>query len=378
MGRISFSIAVGAALWLVAFDVDGQVASVELGPDGVSIVDADDKVHLGVDLTRPVPWRIRFEDGPPRLVVELTGVRLVGSPRVTSTSIEDVQMRVAGPDRSELVAILREPLAVTTAEMVADDDGARLDVQLEPTTADVFRTEAAEPVVMASVLPVVAIDPGHGGIDPGAEAGELDEADLVLEFARRLQEALMQSGQFDVVLTREDDRFVSLDERLSRARAANAKMFLSIHADALDGADASGMVVYSLDPSAEGRATRRLTERHGDDELLSGVDLAGAGDDVAEALIDLSRRENAPRTEALSRALVGAFRASGLEVNSRPERSGDFAVLKAADVPSVLVELGFLSTEEDLARLTSDAWQREASQAIRDALMLWHDEDRLR
>lgn len=372
-------IAAVAALWLVAVDAVGQGAPIGLGPDGVSIVDAGDKVQLSVDLTHPAPWRIRFEDGPPRLVVVFTGVELSGTPRVTSTSVEDVRMGVAGPDRAELVAILREPLAVATAEMVAGEDGARLDVQLEPTTGDVFRAEAAEPVVMASARPVVAIDPGHGGIDPGAETGALDEADLVLEFAHRLQATLEDTGRFGVVLTREDDRFVSLDERLSRARAANAEMFLSIHADALAGAtDASGVVVYSLDPSAEARATRRLTERHGADELLSGVDLSGAGDDVAEALIDLSRRENAPRTEALSRALVEAFRASGLEINSRPERSGNFAVLKAADVPSVLVELGFLSTDEDLQRLTSEVWQREASQAIRDALMLWHDEDRLR
>ncbi len=363
---------------LLAFDASGQTTPIGLGPNGVVIADSEDTVQLSVDLTRPAPWRLRFEDGPPRLVIDFTGVGLAGTPRVRSTSIEMVQMGAAGPDTAEIVAILREPLSVSTAEMVVSENGAQLDVRLVPTTADVFRADAAQPVMMASALPVVAIDPGHGGFDPGAEAGSLQEADLVLGFAHRLKEALETSGQFEVVLTRDADRFVSLDERLTKARAANADMFLSIHADALDGADASGMVVYSLDPKAEARATRRLTERHGDDDLLTGVDLDGAGDDVAEALIDLSRRENAPRTAALSRALVGSFRASGLQVNTRPERPGNFAVLKAADVPSVLVELGFLSTDEDLARMTSEDWQREASQAIRDALMLWVDEDRLR
>lgn len=372
-------IAVCAALWLMAVDADGQGLPVELGPDGVLVTDAHDKVQLSVALTRAVPWRIRFEDAPPRLIVEFTGVKPSGEARIKSTSIEEVQIGLVDADRSQLVAILREPLAVERAEMIADEDGsARLHIDLAPTTAEVFRTEAAEPVVIASQRPVIAIDPGHGGIDPGAEAEGLNEADLVLEFAQRLEHALNQSGQFDVVLTRQEDHFVSLDERLSRARAAEADMFLSIHADALDGADASGMVVYSLAKSAGARATQRQTERYEADNLLSGVDLSGTGDDVAEALIDLSRRGNAPRAEALSNALIGAFRAHGLQLNSRPQRSGDYAVLTAADMPSVLVELGFLSTAEDLERMTSEAWQNRASEAIRDALMLWHNEDGLR
>lgn len=376
MGRFSIIRAALVALWLTP--VMAEESPAVLGADGVSLVDANEMVQLSVDLTRAVPWRLRFEASPPRLIVEFQDVALEGRPRVRSTSVNRIEFAPLGASETALVAFLREPLAVATAEMLVEGEGARLQVALEPTTADAFRTESAKPVVVSAAKTVVAIDPGHGGHDPGAQTKELDEADLVLDFAHLLEAQLLETGQFDVVLTRRDDRFVSLDERVSLARAADADMFLSIHADALDGAVASGMVVYSLSSAAEPRATRRLTERHGADDLLNGVDLSGTGDDVATALLDITRRENAPRASALSKALVGAFEASDLPLNTRPERPANFAVLKAADMPSVLVELGFLSTEEDLQRLTSEAWQTEATRAIRDALMQWHSEDALR
>ncbi|MEO0946318.1 MAG: N-acetylmuramoyl-L-alanine amidase [Pseudomonadota bacterium] len=377
MGRFSKFLAACAVLSLPAVADEASEPAL-LGPDGVTLVDAEEMVQLSVELTRAVPWRLRFAEAPPRLIVEFLEVDLDGRTRVRSTSVDRIELTPTGADETALVAFLREPLAVATAEMKVEGEGARLEIALEPTTADAFRLDSAKALVASGTRTVVAIDPGHGGIDPGAQTETLDEADLVLDFARRLEEQLLETGQFDVVLTRRDDQFVSLDERLSRARAADADMFLSIHADALDGADASGMVVYSLASDAAPRANQRLTERHGADDLLSGVDLTGAGDDVANALIDLTRRENAPRTSALSKALVGAFEASGLPLNTRPERPANFAVLKAADMPSVLVELGFLSTEEDLKRLTSDEWQTEATLAIRNALMQWHEEDALR
>ncbi len=378
MSRFLILIAALAAFASGPSGAEPRVVLAELGSDGAALYDADDEVRLSVALTQAVPWSIRFEAVPPRLIVEFSDVVWNREPRTASTSVERIEVGRSAADRSELVAYLREPLSVASAEMKVSADGALLDVRLVPTTADVFRADATAPVVVEGRRAVVAIDPGHGGVDPGAEAGDLDEADLVLEFSRRLETELLETGLFEVVLTREEDRFVSLDDRLTRAREAKAEMFLSIHADALAGANASGMVVYSLSPEAEDRATRRLTERHDPDDILSDVDLTHAGDDVTEALVSLARRNNAPRAAALSSALIGSFRASGLTLNSRPERTGDFAVLKAADVPSVLVELGFLSTEEDVERLTSEEWQNEASRAIRDALLLWTEEDRLR
>lgn len=255
-----------------------------------------------------------------------------------------------------------------------------------PTTADAFRRLAVAPGsdAGAKAIPggrtVVALDPGHGGRDPGAMAGGLVEADLMLAVARRLKEVLDGTGRFEVVLTREEDVFVPLETRLTRARAAGADVFLSLHADALEDGDgeASGLTVYRLDEDATDEADAILAARHGGGDILKGLDLTEAGDDVALALLDLARRDTLPRTESLQRTLVEAFRGAGLHVNSRPERAGAFAVLKSAEIPSVLIELGFLSSTRDRERLTAESWQTEAATAVADGLLRWQEEDRIR
>lgn len=353
----------------------------KLGPNGAAIADAGGGVVVTVPLSHAVPWSVRIADGPPRLVVEFHDADIARPPRLGSGSFAAVETRRSGPGSSQIVALLREPLVISSAEMVTAGDGsARLTVLLTATTAGVF-TEAAEreaPHISGGRM-VVALDPGHGGFDPGARTAGHEEADLVLTFAERLRDELHATGRFDVVLTREDDSFVSLDDRISRARAAGAEVFLSLHADALEDAGAaSGLVVYSMSEAARRQAALRLAERHEGTDLLTGVDLTGAGDDVTLALLDLARTETEPRARALSATLVAAFGGAGLAVNSMPERRGDFAVLKSADFPSLLIELGFLSTEADLRRMTSETWQDQAAGAIRDALLLWSDEDRLR
>ena len=184
---------------------------------------------------------------------------------------------------------------------------------------------------------------------------------------------------FDVVLTRESDISLHLEARIGAARDANADVFLSLHADQLaaDAGEATGVTFYTLSSKLANEAAMRQLERHGEDGVLKGVDLDGAGDNVAMALMALQQLETEPRTAALSQTLLQSFQAAGLVVNSRPQRQGNFAVLKAADIPSVLIELGFLSSEADLDRLTSENWHIEASAAIRDGLMLWYQEDRL-
>ena len=369
-----------AAAILLAVPVSSQTATATLGAKGAEIADIGGGVVVTVPLSRPVAWSVRIADDPPRLVVGLRGVEWGADPVSTSASIATVETLRTGADTSQIEAVLREPLAIVTAEMRTDEDGsALLQVQLHPTTATDFRAGLTDQVFAGPGPVVIALDPGHGGFDPGARAGDHIEADLVLEFAQRLKQSLEATGRFDVVLTRDGDEFVSLEERLSIARLAGATAFLSLHADALEDAGAaSGLVVYGLDPNAEAAAAQKMTEQHGPGDLLTGLDLTGAGDDVALALLSLARSQTAPRADALSSGLVAAFKGAGLAVNSHPRRKGDFSVLKAADIPSVLVELGFLSTEADLARLTSEEWQGEAATAIRDALLLWADEDRLR
>ena len=224
---------------------------------------------------------------------------------------------------------------------------------------------------------VIALDPGHGGSDPGAEAMDVNEADLVLDFALRLRAILEKGNAVDVVLTRDGDEHVPLDKRLSRARSGGAGVFVSIHADALAPGDgqASGITLYTLDASDVPRANARLIVRHDQEDILTGVNLTGTGEDVAFALVDLARQETQPRSQALARSLLTTFAAGDVRVNNRPHRHGGFAVLKAADMPSILIELGFLSNARDRERLLSEDWLEQTAWAIRDGLMLWISED---
>lgn len=388
--RILCAVVMAAITLPRAIDASEPSALAQIGAEGIRVEDAGGTVVLTVPLSQAVPWKVSTSDGPARIVVGFGDVVWGAEPKAVSDSVLEVRTAKARPGWSELSLVLREPLAVASAEMTGAADGrATLEVRMMPTTAEVFREGAAPPdgTQAAAADPggdgrlVVAVDPGHGGIDPGAVADDLIEADLVLAAARTLKEVLLRTGRFDVVLTREEDVFVSLETRLTRARAAGADVFLSLHADALEsteGGSASGITVYRLTDAAARDADQLLASRHAADDLLKGVDLTGTGDDVALTLLDLARRDTAPRTRVLQRMLVEAFRAGEMQVNSRPERQGAYSVLKSAEIPSVLIELGFLSSDRDRARIVGENWQRQAAIAVAEALMRWQDEDRLR
>ena len=218
---------------------------------------------------------------------------------------------------------------------------------------------------------VVVIDPGHGGVDPGAERDGGTEKELMLQFGRELREVLLRSGGFEVVLTREADEFVSLQQRIAIAHQAGADVFLSLHADALPEGQAYGAAVYSLSAEASDAATAGLAERHNRTDILAGVDLSDSDDQVTGILLELARQETKPRTEALARTLVDSMTRAGGPMNSRALRHAGFSVLKAADIPSVLIELGFLSSTRDLENLRSAEWRNGMSLGIRDGLVEW-------
>jgi N-acetylmuramoyl-L-alanine amidase len=219
--------------------------------------------------------------------------------------------------------------------------------------------------------PVIVLDPGHGGVDPGAERAGLREADLMLSFARLLREALVRTGQFDVVLTRDADVFVSLEGRIRVARDAGADAFVSLHADALEGGGAAGATVYTLSDTASDEAAALLAQRHDRADLLAGVDLTGTDDIVAGVLMALARTETQPRTDLLAGLIAGTIRDAGLRMHARPLQSAAFSVLKAPDIPSVLVELGFLSSDRDRANLTDTEWRARMAGALVRALQDW-------
>ncbi|WP_372834077.1 N-acetylmuramoyl-L-alanine amidase family protein, partial [Puniceibacterium confluentis] len=240
---------------------------------------------------------------------------------------------------------------------------------------DLPPASAVRPVPQGAGPVVVMIDPGHGGIDPGAEAGSASEADLMLTFARELREVLLRAGGFEVAMTRDTDSFISLEGRVALAHAAGADVFVSLHADSIDEGIARGAAVYTLAEDASDAASAALAERHDRDDLLAGVDLSGADDRVANVLLDLARLDNTPRSQAMAQHLLDGIRNAVGRVHKRPLRQAGFSVLKAADIPSALIELGFLSTAGELANLQDPAWRAGMAAGIRDGLQAWALED---
>jgi len=348
-------------------------------------------LELVLRISQPVPWRLRLMDGPPRLVIDTREVDWAG------TAVLDLPQGVTAlragafrPGWSRLVVELAGPQMVVRSEM-ATGEGAVIRVTLAPTDAASFARLAAQPDLPewaapdAATLPpplpegagpiIVVLDPGHGGMDPGAEREGQTEAALMLTFARELKEVLLRDGRFSVVMTREEDIFVPLETRTSIARNAGADLFLSLHADALAEGEAQGATIYTLDERATDAASAALAERHNRDDLLAGIDLTDQDDVVAQVLMDMARTETTPRTDRLARAIVGAIKAAEIRMHRRPQQTGSFSVLKSPDIPSVLLELGFLSSERDFARLNDAAWRARMAEAIRLALVTWAGEE---
>ncbi len=354
------------------------------------LVDDSAEVHLRLRLSQPVPFRVFTLDDPRRLVLDFSEVDWSGLSTDDfdqSAAIERVAVGAIQPGWSRMVATLSASYAVTSAAM-STEGLAELNLILTATSEDEFAAHAGAPETSAFSLPKaeivtaprprqtgdrpvrIALDPGHGGIDPGAERGGIVEADLMLSFARELREVLLRAG-FEVILTREADIFVPLEARQSIARAKGADAFISLHADTVAEGRAHGATIYTLSDEASDIASEVLAERHDRGDLLAGVDLSQQDDAVANVLMDLVRTETEPRTDRLANALVDGLRKNVGGLHKRPRLEAGFSVLKAADIPSVLIELGFMSSTQDLANLRSAEWRAKAALGIRDALLDW-------
>lgn len=373
-----------AVLMLLA---TGATAQAQFDPDRSSIRDGWRSVQIDLGLSDIVPYRIFTLDDPRRLVLDFQGLDSGG---ISAGAINQARRVTAvrfGPYRpgwTRMVLDLGQPLTLQKAAMTSETQGARLSVQLGRTTAAAFAANAGAPpdpgwdALTQQALAgleqadadafVVVLDPGHGGIDPGAERGGVTEAHLMLRFADEIADSLRGLDGVAVALTRSDDSFVPLYGRMSIARAAGADLFISLHADALEQDDAWGASVYTLAEGSGDMAMQRLVERHERGDLLAGVDLSMTDDRVAGVLMDLARRSTAPRADGFADRLVAAMQAQGVRLNSHPRRSGRFSVLLAADFPSVLVEAGFLSNTQDRETLTDPARRRPLVAAITAAV----------
>lgn len=375
----------------------GLGALARVVPDTSQLWAEDGGVSLNLSLSQPVPFRVFSLADPARIIVDFREVAF-GDWAEGLVLPDAIRAIETGPSVeagwSRLIMTLERPLAPERAAMVTDADTGQAEVvlRLRPVTEAAFRAAAGPPPALnapAAILDelrrplgdgriTVALDPGHGGVDPGAVRGAHTEADLVLLFARELRDMLRRTGRVDVVMTREADVFVPLPTRVTVARAAGADLFVSIHADALAEGRARGATVYTLSDVASDAAAAVLAEQHDRADLVQGIDLKGADDVVAGVLMDLARLDTAPRSRALAKALVDGVGTAGLRLHSRPMGEAGFTVLRAADIPSVLLEIGFMSDAEDLSNILDPVWRAQMQAALVAAILDWADADTAR
>ena len=229
-------------------------------------------------------------------------------------------------------------------------------------------------------LPLVMIDPGHGGFDPGARTPTLDEKALTLGLALALREQLLADGGVRVAMTRDGDSFVALGERYEAARRLGADLFLSIHADSAGAENArageiAGASIYTLSERASSAAAQRFAARENASDHVNGQALAGTSDAVSAILVDLSQRRTQVRSERLA-ALIEREGRGRLAFHPQPRRSAALEVLRAPDVPSVLFESGYITNPRDAARLASGAGRAEFARVMARAIRLYLAADR--
>jgi len=348
-----------------------------------------------LDLDRKIDIRTFVLANPYRVIVDIPQVTFnlpAGTGATGSGLIKAFRYGLVMPGGSRIVFDLTGPAKVEKAYVLdaANGQPSRLVVEVTAVERSAFKASPAineklRPAIVdgdAAVVtgtvnspkpdtrPVIVIDAGHGGVDNGTQAasGE-NEKTLVLDFAKALRDRVEQGGKFRVVMTRDDDTFIPLGERVKIARTNMAALFVSIHADALPRreGDAQGATIYTLSDKASDAEAEKLAEAENKADAIAGVNLTEEPADVADILIDLTQRETRAFSNRFARTLANEMK-SVARMHKHPLKSAGFKVLKAHDVPSVLVELGYVSNKDDLKLLVSESWRSRTVGSVAQAV----------
>jgi N-acetylmuramoyl-L-alanine amidase len=381
-------------------------AALFTGPDayasGISRVDVEgNTVVVRFDGTVEKASTIML-DGPQRIAVDINGAEK-GSNAAGAGVVTQIRQAQYDANTARVVFDLNQPAVVAGGQFAAD--GRSLTLSLNPVDAANFSAasraprklylppvahRSAPPRSRYSVTiplgaaarglpkpriygpagrPLVVIDAGHGGHDPGTISphGGVYEKDIVLGIARKIRDDLVKSGRVRVALTREDDRFLILRERTALARNLGAQLFISVHADSAGSADAAGASIYTLSEIASDREAQKLANRENKADILNGVNLSGENNDVTSILVDLAQRETMNASSNF--ATILKRESNGLvPFRTGFHRMADLAVLKAPDMPAVLMEVGYVTNEQDVARIASAEGQKRIAAGVRKAV----------
>lgn len=354
---------------------------------GVRIGHHSDKTRIVIDLDQPSAFTAFTLDGPSRVVLDLPTFTWQASNQIKqekASAVAAVRHGHISDEASRLVFDMKDQMEIASQfalpkaegkpdRIVLDIRRAAAGVPAQPAAAaqaqPVSAVVAAPPPPMPekSATPrksIIVIDPGHGGQDPGAISGKTYEKHIVLALGKALKKELEAMGKYEVYLTRETDKFIKLHDRVKFARKKNADLFVSIHADSIPKSSVRGASIYTLSEKASDAQTAKLAAKENKADLISGIDLSHEDQDVAGILLDLVQRDTMNQSNFFAEKLVVSFKGEGIRTLDNPHRSAGFAVLKAPNIPSILIEAGFVSNRNDAKLLTQSSYQKRVAKTI--------------
>ena len=361
--------------------------------DSVRIGDYPEKTRFVIEFDKPIKFNVFTLGSPYRVVVELPEVAWHIKPDAVPRGkrITGYRFGLFRPGQSRVVIDLKSPIRVTNSYTLPPNAkrGHRLVLDITEISPARFAslqkrrpvmrspTPKVAPVVRAprppikkpktrrkALRPLIVLDPGHGGVDPGARGrkGTL-EKELVLNQAREVRRQLLATGRYRVVMTRSRDVFVRLRERIAIAHRAGGDLFISLHADSIGNRDIRGGSVYTLSERASDKEAEALARRENKSDIIAGVDLNDQSTTVAKILIDLRQRLTKNDSVAFAKTLVSQL-STKTRMLRRKHRFAGFAVLKGPEVPSVLIEMGYLSNLQDERLLRQSSHRQKIAGAI--------------
>ncbi len=384
------------AVWSPARAADSVARDTRLGGDARS-------TRFVTVLSKKVKFAIRTLADPYRVVIDLSDVKLnlpAGRGKKGKGLVSGYRYGRVEPYGVRIILDVNAPVRVEKASIWPARDGKppRLVVELTRTDRKSFiarqrknaktriaaaRKEGRKTARASPSLPspgrrksrrakrVIVIDPGHGGIDPGAlSKSGLKEKNVVFSFSTMLRDHLIKTGRYEVLLTRTSDSYIPLRQRVDIGRRKGADLFISVHADSIPGrqaGDVAGATVYTLSEDASDEEAMALAAKENRSDIIAGVELPAEANDITNILIDLAQRETKNLSVGFADLLLSSL-SGKTKVRKKGRKSAGFRVLKAPDVPSVLIELGYMSNPADVKRLRSSAWRKKVAGAVADAV----------
>ncbi len=363
---------------------------------GARVAGDDARTRVVVEFDRKPDFSIHYVANPVRVVVDLpeTAFGLKADSLEPRGLFEAIRYGGMGAGSSRLVLSAKGPVAVTNAEVIEEEGGKSYRLVIDAEKVDQPRFDAllgdqqwTGSVVAAktdrpTIAPaekgssfVIAVDAGHGGIDTGAIGGatKTEEKHVTLAFAQELVATLSRESGIEAFLTRDKDVFLSLPQRVQIARNKGANLFISIHADTLKQKDIRGATVYTISDKASDHLAADLAQRENLSDEIAGVPLQSEPAEVADILIDLTRRETQAFSVNMARTVVSSFEGQ-INLINNPHRHAGFRVLQAPDVPSILLELGFMSNKDDEKLLLDPEWRKKVSGLLAVAIKRYRDQ----